>query len=83
MSGSASIDTNSSPSNKQLRFVHSDEAPGAQAGSAKNLLEIKSPTEAALAMKNHHIEMLHKALQPFLHDLTETCLRLRATTTKM
>jgi hypothetical protein len=26
-------------------------------------------------MKNHHIEMLHKALQPIRHNLTETCLR--------
>jgi hypothetical protein len=75
MFGFTSIDTSSSPSNKQLCFVHSDEAQGAQAGNAKNLLEIKSPTEAALAMKNLHIEMLHKALQPFLHDLTKTGLR--------
>jgi hypothetical protein len=75
MSGSASSDTSSSPSNKQLCFVRSDEAPGAQAGNAKKLIEIKSPTEAALAMKNRHIEMLHKALQPFLCNLTETCLR--------
>ncbi len=26
-------------------------------------------------MKYHCIEMLHKALQPFLHNLTKTCLR--------
>jgi hypothetical protein len=75
MSGSTSTDTSSSPSNKRLRFVHSDKALGAQAGNAKNLLKIKSPTEAALAMKNRHIETLHEALQPFLLDLTETCLR--------
>jgi hypothetical protein len=75
MSGFVSIDTSSSPSNKQLCFVHSDKAQGSQAGNAKNLLEIKSPAEAALAMKNLHIEMLHEALQPFLHDLTETGLR--------
>jgi hypothetical protein len=27
-----------------------------------------------MAMKNRHIETLHEALQPFLKDLTETCL---------
>mgnify|MGYP000217824073 CR=1 FL=1 len=76
MSGFASNDDSSSPSNKRTRFFNNEGANVPQvAGSAKKQLVTKSPTEAAMALKNSHIATLHLALQPFLHDLTETCLR--------
>jgi hypothetical protein len=76
MSGFASNDDSSSPSNKRTRFFNNEVATVPQvAGTAKKQLVTKSPTEAAMAMKNSHIATLHEALQPFLHDLTETCLR--------
>ncbi len=76
MSGFASNDDISSPSNKRIRFFNNEVAAVPQvAGPAKKQLVTKSPTEAAMAMKNSHIATLHEALQPFLQDLTETCLR--------
>ena len=74
MSGFASNDDSSSPSNKRTRFFNDEAAPVPQvAGTAKKQLVTKSPTEAAMALKNSHIATLHEALQPFLQDLTETC----------
>ena len=76
MSGFTSNDDSSSPSNKRTRFFNDEVAAVPQvAGPAKKQLVTKSPTEAAMAMKNSHIATLHEALQPFLQDLTETCLR--------
>jgi hypothetical protein len=76
MSGSTSNDQDSSPSNKRNCVGFTADTVTAEAtGNANTQQETTSLLEAAMAMKNHHIEMLHKALQPFLEDLTETCLR--------
>ncbi len=76
MSGFASNDQDSSPSNKQNRVGFTASTVTSKAtGNANTQQETTSPLKAAMAMKNRHIEMLHKALQPFLKDITETCLR--------
>ena len=71
MSGFASNDDSSSPSNKRTRFFNIEAAAVPQvAGPDKKQLVTKSPTEAAMVMKNSHIATLHEALQPFIQDLS-------------